>query len=66
MNAKIKCQICGKEHEGETLVDECPNCHWINDYVEKEENYSEANHLTMGNAKKNFKMGLDNSGEPLK
>ena len=63
----ITCRICGTKYEGDTLVDECPLCDWVESFTGEgeEDDYDEVNHMTPNDAKANYAKGLNIWGEPL-
>lgn len=62
---KMICPICDTEYEGEMLVDGCPYCDWVGDYLDSEDEYSSVNYMTIRQAKENFAKGLNIWGDPL-
>ena len=56
---RTKCSCCGyMTLEGsaeETMYDICPVCFWENDGCKSDEDYSEPNHMTLGQARENFR-----------
>jgi len=61
----ICCRVCSTEYDGDTLVDECPYCDWIESFTEDDNEYDEVNHMTLAEAKANFAKGLNMWGKPL-
>jgi len=55
---RTKCRCCGYlTFEGspqENAYDICPVCFWENDGCKSDEDYSEPNHMTLGEAKQNY------------
>ena len=68
MNSKeiYICPICGTKHNKEPAVEECPTCDWIISYSDNENEYDEVNHMSMAEAKANYRKGLNIWGKPLK
>ena len=62
-----KCKVCGTNHKGESFVDACPYCDWIECLTEigEEDEITSANHMTLNQARENFSKGLNIWGNPL-
>lgn len=69
MSYNVKCAICGAKFNGGMYEDACPVCDWLYTGEEKEMEPTDVcrfNHISINQAKQNFKNGLDIWGNPLK
>lgn len=63
----ITCKVCSQKYDGDTCVDECPYCDWIETFTQEgEENeYDSVNGMTLATARSRYAKGLNIWGEPL-